>query len=119
MMREIKFRAWDKAEKIMLADVGMNEMYINDIFNDGAYVFMQYTGLQDKDGKDIYEGDIIKCIRNCITKDGEVIHTVGFYNGCFGAEGGSPLWNLVDSFRPEIIGNIYEHPHLKHGLSVT
>jgi len=53
-MREIKFRAWDK---------DLHKMYnkwtvIPD--DDRSHILMQYTGLKDKNGKEIYEGDIVK-----------------------------------------------------------
>lgn len=62
-MREIKFRAWDKENSEMTlftfddvssGQVGNNDQYISEM------VVMQYTGLLDKNGKEIYEGDIIR-----------------------------------------------------------
>lgn len=105
-MREIKFRAWPKygSEKKMIhtPQQGYGWGYWGDcVFGKGEYEIMQFTGLKDKNGKEIYEGDIIKEI------DGEIREVEGpdFYpfQDCVAA---------VDPEESEIIGNIYENPEL-------
>ena len=119
-MREIKFRVWDESKKVMLSQVGswyFNDEYneiafhMNDVtFSDRKYLkLMQYTGLKDRNGKEIYEGDIIR------DNDG-FLWVVYFEDGMYCAKGGEyeTIEYLIE-FCPEwceVIGNIYEHSHL-------
>jgi uncharacterized phage protein (TIGR01671 family) len=58
-MREIKFRAWDTEVKTMYSDLKyLPPFKCNE--NEEIWVMMQFTGLKDKVGKEIYEGDIIR-----------------------------------------------------------
>lgn len=119
-MREIKFRAWDKDNAVMVSAGKYDDEYISfegravdiDMFSSGIhtlnYDLMQYTGLKDKNGFEIYEGDIIaldgliKGNRKvywhdnfacwAVTKFGDTLHL--FHDDC------------------EVIGNIYENPNL-------
>lgn len=103
-MREIKFRAWDKSANRMFYDYPLRS-----IKPSNKIPLMQYTGLKDKNGKEIYEGDI------CDTPSGKRIVT---YDA-------PSFWlaeNLTDkvavdafstpSVLEHVIGNIYENPEL-------
>ena len=125
MSREIKFRAWLKEEKkivnvetIDFTDKSIQYLEKNEFIN--AYLLrrvsfddvelMQYTGLKDKNGKKIYEGDIV--VLNNIENDNMCI--VRYEHSSYRLEGWSlreNLSNVEDSFL-EVIGNIYENKNL-------
>ena len=129
-MRDIKFRAWDNENEYMITSLQgvytalrnrmnitkQDDGYYNngDLLkpNKGKYTLMQYTGLHDKNGKEIYEGDIVLITRPCILEKGEV----KFINGCFAIKSKDTLLMLyqceINNFKLEIIGNIYDNPDL-------
>jgi uncharacterized phage protein (TIGR01671 family) len=117
-MREIKFRAWNSIDKEMMYGVWLSSdgsvidfEYGNVV---GTYpkdkvIPLQYTGLKDRNGTEIYEGDIIE-IRDL---DGYIgIHVVDFDYGEYVAG----YFRLrLTAHRGIVIGNIYENPELLKG----
>ena len=116
-MREIKFRAWDEPDGLH-RDVGSMAYYsVHDSIGD-VDVIMQWTGLFDKKGKEIYEGDIIKTTFK--GKEAKIM-TVDWdgCNPCFvlSTIPNKPGFGEYDFIQcglreNEIIGNIYETPEL-------
>jgi uncharacterized phage protein (TIGR01671 family) len=140
-MREIKFRAWDKDELRMVERpfVVSNEGEAFDEYRGGGYVkqydLMQFTGLKDKNGKEIYEGDVVEggVYYGWPTEKGFGIvefgeweqdgsgheygpeTCLGWYieikESEFGYIEGSHLYESKAN-NIEVIGNIYENPEL-------
>mgnify|MGYP004534014253 CR=1 FL=1 len=124
-MREIKFRAWDKELNIMsYANDGLLVMFLGEDIcvaydspaGDGvvnSYELMQYTGLIDKNGKEIYEGDIVRHFK----RDKEKLLKIEISSG-YGvyAQENDTTKRLIGRSNThlcyEVVGNIYENPEL-------
>ncbi len=113
MNREIKFKYWNTLTSKMVNDPDMpykSDWTITELFSDRGWVWLQYTGLKDKNGVEIFEGDILKRKRNCIFDQGYKNDVVEFRKGAFCTT--SPLSVIVSGFDAEVVGNIYENPEL-------
>jgi uncharacterized phage protein (TIGR01671 family) len=122
-MRDIKFRAWDKQEnewyeptfeayrgklwELLISFRG--DLVAHTVAGlehqslwPERYILMQYTGLKDKNGKEIYEGDIV---RDSVGQNYEVIFDKGEFT-----KNWPNLW--LDERRDEVVGNIWENSKL-------
>ncbi len=119
-MREIKFRTWDESQKYMAYQGTPDlETLQSFILHYGDKKLMQFTGLKDKNGAEIYEGDILNVPETEFRKGG--IHRVYYFNDGFvsswyvfkddkTANKESLSWILKkEAYK---IGNIHENPEL-------
>ena len=120
-MRELKFRAWTMGVMLYsgkdFSTVPVNNQPL--ATKDGGMAtnleLMQYTGLKDKNGNDVYESDIIKWEQQADVYGTDTEQAVvKFTNGCFtpiGYDGNDEFYSR-DIPTCEVIGNIYENPEL-------
>ena len=121
-----KYRAWDSVEKkvvehFFITDNGLicnmekptSDSKLLIPIEKSELILMQSTGLVDKNGKEVFVGDIIKCTRGCLHE----VYIEKEYSGTYC--GGMPAVYLKDlgegyawTEHEEIIGNIYENPEL-------
>lgn len=122
-MREIKFRAWHKADEKMYEVYGFtqNKWFLKGKqfpMPNGAVVIMQYTDLKDKNGKKIYEGDLLTDYGGAPPLYVEYSEKHGAY--CFVDKfdsSGTVYYTppMIYYEHMEVIGNIYENPELLKG----
>ena len=128
-MREIKFRAWDDKNNVMylcalpsrtsavaawLTKKEFDSSKFPSYFEDGRAILMQYTGLKDKNGKEVYENDLVKYISaQNNTYIGEVKWNP--FENMAGFQTSNPCINIFKQFQIEVIGNIYEDKELLEG----
>lgn len=135
-MRKIKFRVWDKNRKIYAKQIisykldrnneinlvvyldkknKQNEIFDSEKIMTNEFIIQQFTGLQDMQGNDIYEGDIVKLkpyTNNNISDYNKVVEYELYH--CESPNAHSARWLPFDnSFsKCKIIGNIFDNPEL-------
>lgn len=111
MKREIKFRIWSDSDKEMTNHDKIRllpeDAKFHHIFDDKTVIWMQFTGLTDKNGAEIYEKDFIEL------EDGYSVY-ISFQKGAFGYDGSFGFIPLLENNMNvcEVIGNICENPGL-------
>ena len=126
-MRTIKFRAWIKEHKSVSKGV-VEKARMTDVFTfsdfDGDYFkpedvslanmeIMQFTGLFDKNGKEIYEGDVVRVQKTVYETVYEVVYSAPSFYLRKNPQDNVDLETFSTPFSyEEIIGNIYQNPEL-------
>ena len=130
-MRPIKFRVWDIKNKKFIYEYDAchkrlaisfdGKVYhggYDDVLSTSDYIVQQYTGLKDKNGKEIYEGDIIHYLFDGASYPKEAqdkyltcVYDSDFGGFCFDDADSSYYWAEVRGYM-EVIGNIFETPEL-------
>lgn len=111
MVREFRFRMFDTFENLFMNGSRVIESRINDLNKQGRWIYQQWSGMEDKNGKSVFEGDIIRLPDSSI--DEVVFQSGGFMtkDECMFLD---DYWNM-HGWMYEVIGNIYENPELLEG----
>lgn len=133
-MREIKFRAWDVERQLMIGDnyfdnydfdKDKDEWYANvpymsltgikHVCEDEMFKVMQYTGLKDKNGVEIYEGDIVKiddAVWTFKIVEVRIVEEDDYGMQCEPFNSSNLYSGSGAANESEVLGNIHQHPEL-------
>ena len=130
-MKEIKFRAWDTKKQIFVpngdiifSDYGDTRITVNpncmeyigdsrhNYNEDSRFKIMQYTGLKDKNGVEIYDGDLLNCFGDIAEVYYDINQALFRYRYKSGDETYMEILGIHSYEHFEVIGNIYENKEL-------
>lgn len=117
--RPIKFKVWDVENKKFRNNTNLTGGSIQNFvweFEDEESIYLQFTGLLDKNGKEIYEGDILKESKSgtcSVEWDCAAFCLRAISGSCLSSRNlVSAIFNECDGLDCEVIGNIFENPDL-------
>lgn len=123
-MRQIKFRCFDHESEEMISPdelltIHNNRKLNESLVSDEVFSFMQFTGLTDKNGVEIYEGDILK-VRSLHYEKDIGLDVVCFEKGCFCLRyeywsDGLHKWRSIENYDSsdlDVVGNVHQNPDL-------
>jgi uncharacterized phage protein (TIGR01671 family) len=122
-MSVLEFRVWNEIYKRFVYSNDFNELEnksrLSQFFDwakkyASKYPIQQYVGLEDKNGRKIYEGDIVEREFNEYGNEFVYYNEIVFDNGTFGfcLERGELIFQLIKPQEYEVVGNIFENPKL-------